>query len=310
MSEANTRWGILYCPKKGIHRSQRRWEKVQHELNARGIKYDFVQSESSDSVGRLMSMLIRNGYKTIIIMGGDTALNDAVNCMMQEEKAVREEVALGVIPNGVMNDFARYWGFDEDNDAQTVEWLQKRRVRRVDLGRIDYEEADGKRQQRYFINCVNVGLTADIMNMRRQAHRVLGSKRLAFLMSLVLMVFRRHDYKMKLGINYETTERSIMTVCIGNAHGYGQTPSAVPYSGMLDVSVVYNPPVKQFIEGLWLLLTGRFLNHRSVHPYRMRSMTLESEKALVSVDGRPVVKPTGQYSVAVEPEALNFLIPQ
>ena len=46
-----------------------------------------------------MTMLIRNGYKTIIIMGGDSALNDAVNCLMSEEKQVRESIALGVTPN-------------------------------------------------------------------------------------------------------------------------------------------------------------------------------------------------------------------
>jgi diacylglycerol kinase family enzyme len=42
---------------------------------------------------------------------------------MKEEKSVRDEVALGVIPNGVMNDFARFWGFDEDDIEQTVDWL-------------------------------------------------------------------------------------------------------------------------------------------------------------------------------------------
>ena len=80
-----------------------------------------------------MTMLIHNGYKTIIIVGGDSALNDAANCLMRENKETREQVALGVIPNGVLNDFARYWGFDEKNDAQTVDWLISHRVRKIDL---------------------------------------------------------------------------------------------------------------------------------------------------------------------------------
>ena len=100
-----------------------------------------------------------------------------------------------------------------------------------------------------------------------------------------------------------------MTVCIGNARGYGQTPSAVPYSGLLDVSVVYNPKVKQLVEGLWLLVTGRFLNHRSVHPYRIREMKCESSKALVGIDGRLADHPVGEYTIKIEPEVVNFLIP-
>ena len=100
----NYKWGILYCP-KGRGNKQR--EKIQRVLDDRKVDYDFVQSESADSVERLVTMLIHNGYKTIVIVGGDSALNDAVNCLMREEKHVRDEIALGVIPNGVMNDFGR-----------------------------------------------------------------------------------------------------------------------------------------------------------------------------------------------------------
>jgi len=308
MMEEN-RWAILYCPRKGIYRSRRRWERVQKELDAQGVKYDFVQSESTESVERLMTMLIHNGYQTIIVMGGDTALNDAVNCLMKEEKSVREQVALGVIPNGTLNDFARFWGFDEREDAQTIAWLKKRRVRKVDLGCIEYEDKQGEQQKRFFLNCINIGLTAVIQNMRRQGRQMLGSKTLAFFYSLLLMVFHRHDYKMRLTIDFEVTERSVMTVCVGNSLGYGQTPNAVPYSGMLDVSVVYNPKVKQLLAGLWLLVTGRLLNHKSVHPYRIRKMSAESGKALICVDGRPAERAVGEYHIHVEPEVINFLIP-
>lgn len=308
MMEEN-RWAILYCPRKGIYRSRRRWERVQKELDAQGVKYDFVQSESTESVERLMTMLIHNGYQTIIVMGGDTALNDAVNCLMKEEETVREQVALGVIPNGTLNDFARFWGFDEKEDAQTIAWLKKRRVRKVDLGCIEYEDKQGEQQKRFFLNCINIGLTAVIQNMRRQGRQMLGSKTLAFFYSLLLMVFHRHDYKMRLTIDFEVTERSVMTVCVGNSLGYGQTPNAVPYSGMLDVSVVYNPKVKQLLAGLWLLVTGRLLNHKSVHPYRIRKMSAESGKALICVDGRPAERAVGEYHIHVEPEVINFLIP-
>lgn len=308
MMEEN-RWAILYCPRKGIYHSRRRWERVQKELDAQGVKYDFVQSESTDSVERLMTMLIHNGYQTIVVMGGDTALNDAVNCLMKEEKSVREQVALGVIPNGTLNDFARFWGFDEREDAQTIAWLKKRRVRKVDLGCIEYEDKQGEQQKRFFLNCINIGLTAVIQNMRRQGRQMLGSKTLAFFYSLLLMVFHRHDYKMRLTIDFEVTERSVMTVCVGNSLGYGQTPNAVPYSGMLDVSVVYNPRVKQLLAGLWLLVTGRLLNHKSVHPYRIRKMSAESGKALICVDGRPAERAVGEYHIHVEPEVINFLIP-
>ena len=307
MSETNTRWGILYCPKgKGF--KQR--EKIQRVLDERHVQYDFVQSESTDSVERLVTMLINNGYKTIIIVGGDSALNDAVNCLMKEEKQVRDSIALGVIPNGVMNDFARYWGFSESEPEQTVDWLLHHRVRRIDLGCIRYTNKRGEKCHRYFLNCINIGLIADVMNLRRQARSLLGSRTLSFLVSIFLMIFHRMDYKMNVKINADVINRKVMTLCIGSGPGYGQTPNAVPYNGLLDVSVVYHAEVMQVFAGLWLLLTGRFLNHRSVHPYRTREVRVEEAKhAMVGIDGRLMGTPVGSYQVSVEQEVINFLIP-
>ena len=311
MAVETTRWGILYCPKTGALNKTKRWEKMKMLIEARGIRYDMVQSENSDSVSRLVTMLINNGYKTIIVVGGDSALNDAVNCLMQEEKRVRDEIVLGIIPNGVMNDFARFWGYDEDRDEQTIDSLQKRRVRRIDLGCIRYTNKEGDKCHRYFLNCVNIGMTADIMNLRRQTRRLFGSRTLSFLSSMLVMLFHRMDYKMRLRINSDVIDRKVMTVCIGNGPGYGQTPSAVPYNGQLDVSVVYNPQVVQLMEGLWLLITGRFLNHHSVHPFRTHEVIVgEAQKALVGIDGRLMKTPVGEYRLQVEQEVINFLIPE
>lgn len=301
------RWGVLYCPRRN---SAKQRERILRVLDEHSIDYDFVQSESTDSVERLMTMLIRNGYKTIVIMGGDSALNDAVNCLMREDRVVRDEIALGVIPNGVMNDFARYWNFKEGSLEQTVDWLAKRRVRKVDVGCISYQNKAGEAHRRYFLNCVNVGLVADIMNLRQQTRSLLGSRTLSFIVSFFLMLFHRMEYKMRIRINSDVVDRKIMTMCVGCGPGYGQTPRAIPYDGLLDVSVVYHAEFLQVLAGLWLLVTGRFLNHSSVHPYRTREVVVEDAKhAFVGVDGRLIEKPEGIYRLTVEQEVVNFLIP-
>lgn len=310
MTIANTRWGILYCPKHGAAGAKKRWNKIEDCLRANGIDFDFVQSERQEGVVRLVNMLISNGYKTIVIVGGDSALNDAVNCLMSVGKEVRESIALGLIPNGVMNDFAHYWGFKESELEQTVKWLKEHRVRKIDLGCVRYANAKGERCHRYFLNCVNIGLISAIMNLRRQTRRLFGSRTLSFVGSLALMIFQRLDYKMSLKINSDVIDRKVMTVCVGNASGYGQTPNAVPYNGLLDVSVVYHPEMTQLFEGFYLLITGKFLNHHSVHPYRTSEVAVnEAVRALVSVDGRLMKTPVGPYRITVEQEVVNFIIP-
>ena len=40
----------------------------------------------------------------------------------------------GLFLTGWGNDFAHFWGFEEDNYKQTIDWLIKRRIRKVDVG--------------------------------------------------------------------------------------------------------------------------------------------------------------------------------
>ena len=75
---------------------------------------------------------------------------------------------------------------------------------------------------------------------------------------------------MHFKVNLDDIDKSVMTVCIGSARGYGQTPSGVPYNGLLDVSVVSHPEISQMVEALWMLFRGRFLNHKAVKSYRTK----------------------------------------
>lgn len=311
-TETNTKWGILYCPRDGFMKNpHKRWERIEKILRNRGVEFDFVQSERARSVERLVMMMINNGYKTIVIVGGDSALNDAINCLMLVEKRVRDSIALGVIPNGMMNDFAHFWNFNEYEIEKTIDSLITRRIRKIDLGCIRYKNSKNENCHRYFLNCVNVGLIAAIMNLRRQTHHIFGSRTLSFVFSFILLIFQRMEYLMDIKINTDKIRRKVMTVCVGNASGYGQTPNAVPYNGLLDVSVVYHPEMTQLMEGIYLFVKGKFLNHRSVHPYRTREVVFNTaQHALVGVDGRLMNgAPIGAFTITVEQEVINFIIP-
>ena len=55
---------------------------------------------------------------------------------------------------------------------------------------------------------------------------------------------------------------------------------------------------------------GKFLNHRSVHPYRTQKVdVLQADHAMVGIDGRMMNTPVGAFTVSVEQEVINFLIP-
>ena len=76
------KWGVIYNPKAGTRKVQKRWKAIKAYMDSRGVEYDYVQSEGFGSVERLAGILANNGYRTIVVVGGDGALNDAVNGIM------------------------------------------------------------------------------------------------------------------------------------------------------------------------------------------------------------------------------------
>ncbi len=309
MAIEENRWGIIYNPKAGTRKVQKRWLKIREYLEERGVAFDYLQSESFKSVERLSCMLANNGYRTIVIVGGDGALNDAINGIMHSSVPDKRTISLGIIPNGIGNNYASYWGISFDDYKKAIDNIINHRTRKVDVGVCSFFDGE-KHVSRYFLNAVHIGLGSRVVHISDGTFRFWGTRAISFYASMFLLLFERKLYRMHLRINDEHIRGRIMTVCIGNARGFGLTPNGVPYNGWLDVSVIYRPELLQLFSGLWMLLRGRILNHKMLKPYRTkRVLILRARSAQVCLDGRILPK-NYPLEVTVEHEAVNFIIPR
>ncbi len=108
-------------PESWYPKGKKALKEIKEYMDSKGVDYDYVQSEGFGSVERLAKILANNGYRTIVIVGGDGALNDAINGIMLSDAEDKENIALGMIPNGIGNDFAKYWGLSPNiNRLSTV----------------------------------------------------------------------------------------------------------------------------------------------------------------------------------------------
>ena len=307
MSVEAGKWGVIYNPKAGTRKVQKRWKEIKEYMDQKGVAYDYVQSEGFGSVERLAGILANNGYTTIVVVGGDGALNDAINGIMLSNAEHKEDIAIGIIPNGIGNDFARYWDIGMDY-KQAVDWIIKNRHRKIDVGFCNFYDGE-KHQRRYFLNAINIGFGARIVKVTDGTKRFWGVKFLSYLAAFFLLFFERNLYRMHLRINDEHIRGRIMTVCVGSACGYGQTPSAVPYNGWLDVSGIYRPQLLQTMSGLWMLIQGRILNHKVVKSYRTKKVkVLRARNAAVDLDGRILPKHF-PLEIGILPEKITLIIP-
>ncbi len=304
-----SKWGVIYCPKTASHRASHRWRKIYRTLRSEGIAFDHTVSDSRGAVERLAAMMTRAGYPTIIIVGGDAALNEALNGIISASNETgQKRPALGIIPNGYGNDFARYWGFEERHYKESIRALMLHRRRKVDVGRVRIHTNQGI-ETRYFLNCTNVGLAATLIQLRKKTRSFFGLTTLSYLTSALVLLFKRLRYPMRFSLNNEKVEHDEMTVCVGSCTGYGQTPSAVPYNGALDVTAVSHTRLLSLFNGLWLLFTGRFLTHESVKVWRTRQIKFtQTSGAIISLDGKIIHGHVETLEIDILPEEVDFLI--
>ena len=299
------RWGIIYCPKLGSISPRHRWREIREYLREKYVEYDCIQSEDYTSLERQAKMLADNGYETIVVVGGDGALQDVVNGIMASENY--NKVSLGIIPNGIANDYASYWGLPMKDYKAAIDCIITHRVRKVDVGCCSYTDDAGE-QKRYFLNVLNIGLTArvvEIANQKRYVFAKLGS----IVRGLFQLLFFRQSYRMRFRLNNQTIDKNFMMLCVGNSRGYGMTPRAVPYNGALDVSAIKMPKLFGMIEGLLMVYRRKIMNYELMEPFRTTEVLIEDAGgAHVGIDGR-MFYPTFPMKVAVMPEAVNLIIP-
>ena len=309
MSEVVTRnrhrWGIIYAPKVGVLRPMKMWREVREYLAEKGVQYDFIQSENIDSIERQARMFADNGYETVVVVGGDGALQDVVNGIMSSPN--RSSVAMGIVPYGIANDYARFWGLSPFDYKGAIDSIMTRRLRKVDVGCCMYDE-DGAEKKRYFLNVLNIGVSAYFVEQANKKRTIFAKAAYCVLGSFHLL-FRRQSFRMKFALNCQKIDRKFMMLAVGNSRGYGMTPSAVPYNGWLDVSAIRMPKFLGILEGFHMLLRRKILNFKLVEPFRTTDIVIEDVGgAGLGIDGR-TFKPTFPLHVVVEPESLNLIIP-
>ena len=130
----HNRIGIVFSLKTGL-KSKKRLKKIQQYLESKNVCFDLLRSEGNDSVERLTCMLCNNAYKTIVVVGGDGSVNDAINGIMNAD-FIHKDFAFGIIPSGSVNDFAHFWDIQMNDYKKSIDSIIQRKIRKIATKRI------------------------------------------------------------------------------------------------------------------------------------------------------------------------------
>ncbi|HVB10369.1 MAG TPA: diacylglycerol kinase family protein [Bacillota bacterium] len=268
----------------GGGRASRAWDAIAGTM-AR-MKADVAFTTHAGHAADLARQACADGFTHLLAVGGDGTVHEVVNGIQGPD------VALGLVPCGTGNDFARSAGFPFQPQA-AVAGLDRDRRRAVDLG-----VCNGHR----FLNVAGAGFDAEVARLINEGPRR-SRGALPYVATAISLAFRYRAEEFRLDLDGTTLVQPCLLAAVGNASAYGGgmriCPRAELDDGLLDVCVVAGIPTAHILSLLPRVFLGRHVSDRSVSYHRARTVEILGPAGVaVHADGEVIGGLPARFSVA------------
>ncbi len=221
---------------------------------------------------------VETGCTVLVAAGGDGTVNEVLNGLATARNGL-ESTALGILPLGTVNVFAKELGIPSQLEA-AWQVIQNGAVRNVDLPFVDSIHA-GNPARRYFAQMAGAGMdSVAIGRVRWELKKKAGQ--LAYLWACVETLGQRQP---RVEFEISGTKRVTPLVGIGNGRFYGGRFPAFPKArlddGLLDVTAVPRVNPLTLLRVLLALQRDRLADCSAAHCFQT------SELRLRATDGTP-----------------------
>jgi diacylglycerol kinase (ATP) len=264
---------LIANPKAGQGGAKQRHEAIQRFcrlLRERGIDVDVRPTLGPNDAARLASEVVREGFREVIVSGGDGTINEALQGL------VGSSVRLGIWPRGTANVLGRELRLPRQVDRIT-EIIADGVWRRIHVGCATIERTGEKR---YFLLMAGVGIDASIANQVRPAlKRRVGEA--AYWYSGLEHFTRWKPKYFKLEV--EGKEYDATFAVIGKAPRYGGNLAITPRARMdrpeFEICLIHSARRLRYLKLLHFAMFGGM-------PESMKDVTfLRSSHARATGDG-------------------------
>jgi diacylglycerol kinase (ATP) len=276
--------------------------------------YDVEVHETvSRNDGRILaSRFSDQNVDLIVAAGGDGTLNQVVNGILKGREQEQNVPAVGLIPIGSGNDFARGVGLKTTVD-HVVKTLSTFRTRAVDVGLVEYQtlpDGNGEKSFSYFVNVADIGMGPAVVGKVLSSGRPFGSG-VAYYQSILTTFLTYKPAVVKAVTPDWTWEGKIRTLAVANGkyYGYGLciAPEAVIDDGVFSVFICGNVSVLDFIMHTSTLKKGESVVMDEVLYKSARQLDFSSESPC-PIEGDGEILGWLPARVSMTARQLKFLI--
>ena len=287
--EQQRKWFVIINPIAGKGRGLTDWPHISRLLRENRVMHDYAFTEYKCHASELAVEAVAQGYRKIIIVGGDGTIHEVVNGLFVQSAEATDKILLAVIAVGTGNDWIRMFGIPR-NYSHAIRAIVGGHSVLQDVGCVSYCESS-YRQTRYMANVAGVGLEATVIKNYTHMVRKRRGGRWRYLWSLLKSVVTYRSSGIKMWVDGElVTDDWVLSAAIGickyNGGGMLQVPQAIPDDGLFDITVIRRMSLLRMAACFSALFNGRIYDIRQASLYRGRKIRLEaSPDVLLEVDG-------------------------
>ncbi|MEE4173102.1 MAG: YegS/Rv2252/BmrU family lipid kinase [Xanthomonadales bacterium] len=242
---------------------------------AKGLSATFEATQAPGASRQRLARLGPGEFDVVVVAGGDGTLFEVVNGLMALPAERRP--ALGVLPLGTGNAFARDLGLEPGDWRGALDPLAAGKRCRVDVGQVDGED-----ETFWFINMLGLGFVEDAAQLAKKL-KWLG--RSSYTLGALVRLLGMPSYELQLRLDGEPlagdgagSNASLFFLEVANSRFTGtrflMAPDARVDDGVFDVVVVRRLPLLRALRLFPTIYDGRHLDEPEVEVHRVATVEI------------------------------------
>ena len=275
--------------------ARRKFDVAEVIRRAAVCEFEIVSCGEKSDLPAIVDRAERDGFDVVYAVGGDGTVHETAKHL------IGRRIALGILPIGSGNGFARHIGLPLD-PAESI-----RACRAANIVTIDTAEVNGTP----FLGVMGVGFDALIAE-RFASSDVRGLK--TYVREGIRAFRHFHGEEYEIALASKTITRRAFVVAVANSGQYGNNARIAPLAslrdGLLDVVIVDDASLLRALLLLPSLFRGTIHRAAGVTWLQAAEVVVRRPTAgPAQLDGEPYTLPA-ELHVRVRPQSLRVLVPE
>lgn len=271
------RVGLVVNPSSGKHRGGVVGRDVADGLRAAGHTVVDLSAADAATATSNARRAVAEGLDCLAVVGGDGMVHLGANVV------AGTGTPLAVVAAGTGNDTAVALGLPIHDPGAAVRVIDAGAPRVIDAARLVTGAGDGP----WFVGVLGAGFDSYVNERANSWLWPRGRMRYNLAILRELPVFRPIPYAVT--VDGRTTRTRAMLVVVANGRSYGGGMKVAPGArfddGLLDVVIVHEISMLEFLRVFPRVFSGTHVSHPKVQVLRGREVALEAEGVIAYADG-------------------------